>query len=215
VAPAVIVNFGECQLNLDGRELQVHGKLVHVTPKAFDLLRLLVESRGRALAKDEIIERVWQGTFVTEDSLPRLVNEIRSAIGDSARNPVWLRTIHGYGYGFATPGADAMAESQPSQFALRCGARQFLLSHGSHIVGRNAQATIPMYSSTVSRRHARIVVTDSGVFVEDLGSKNGTFIGGQRIEGRHELHDGDEIGVGEFTLAVLSLADPATETMGS
>lgn len=72
-----------------------------------------------------------------------------------------------------------------------------------------------MYSSTVSRRHARILVKGSALFVEDLGSKNGTFVAGQRVDAVHELHDGDQITVGEFVLTVLTLAEPATETVVS
>ena len=52
------------------------------------------------------------------------------------------------------------------------------------------------HTTRVSRQHARITVAEGRATLEDLGSKNGTFVGDRRIETPIELHDGDEIGVG-------------------
>src|SRR5215216_2626880 len=94
------LRFGTCVLDLDGRRLYRASEEVHVTPKAFDLLRLLIENRDRAVSKVELTERIWPNVHVTEDGLARLINEIRNAIGDDARHPRWIRTVHGYGYAF-------------------------------------------------------------------------------------------------------------------
>jgi TolB-like protein/Tfp pilus assembly protein PilF len=101
------IRFGECVLDTDGRALLRGGQPVHVTPKAFQLLSLLVEGRPRAISKSELQEKLWPATFVSEGNLPTLVKEARNAIGDDARQPVYIRTVHGYGYAFAAAAGEA------------------------------------------------------------------------------------------------------------
>ena len=64
---------------------------------------------------------------------------------------------------------------------------------GEDAIGRVSKAAVWIDSNTVSRRHARIVISAEGATIEDLGSKNGTFLYGQRLTGPAELRDGDEI----------------------
>src|SRR5262245_30086639 len=90
------VRFLDCELDADARLLLRGGALVHLTPKALDLLLLLVAERSRAVSKNELLERIWPGTFVTDASLARTVHEIREAIDEAA-----IRTVHGHGYAFA------------------------------------------------------------------------------------------------------------------
>lgn len=206
------ITFGPCRLDLDTRQLFRDGMEVRVTPKAFDLLTILVQERPRAVAKAELTERVWKGTFVTDDGLPRLINEIRTAVGDPARDPRWIRTVHGFGYAFA-----AEAErSEPlglSVCRLTWASREFRLGDREHLIGRDSDADITLEATVISRRHARIVVTGGRATVEDLGSKNGTFVGDERISGPHELHDGDELRIGDFTLTFRAGAAVPTETL--
>ena len=82
-----------------------------LSPKAFDLLVLLVENRPRALTKSELHERLWPDTFVVDANLSNLVAELRKALEDDAREPRFVRTVHRHGYAFA---AD-VAEAQPTQ----------------------------------------------------------------------------------------------------
>ena len=70
----------------------------------------------------------------------------------------------------------------------------------SIIVGRDEGADVLIDNPSVSRRHAEIRLTDDGWVVEDLGSSNGTYIGGQRIENPHSIGLGDEIGFGKFSI---------------
>ena len=76
------------------------------------LLELLLDARPRAVTKAEIHKAIWRGTFVTDATLTSLVAELRAAIGDDAKAPRLVRTIHGYGYAFcgdvvgAAPAAD-------------------------------------------------------------------------------------------------------------
>ena len=72
----------------------------HLSPKAFDLLALLVARRPAAVSKIAIRELLWPDTFVSETNLPALVAEIRAALGDDAREPRFVRTLHRIGYAF-------------------------------------------------------------------------------------------------------------------
>ena len=94
------LQFDDLTFDSDTRQLWVRGKEVRLSPKAFDLLALLIDQRPRVVSKAEIRERLWPGTFVSDSSLPSLVSEIREAIADRRRKPPLLRTLHGVGYAF-------------------------------------------------------------------------------------------------------------------
>ena len=79
--------------------------------------------------------------------------------------------------------------------------RQFLLKEGCQVIGRVAEADIPLPSQAVSRRHARILGRDDEYVLEDLGGVNGTFVNGQRLENGRTLADGDELTICEYRLA--------------
>jgi DNA-binding winged helix-turn-helix (wHTH) protein len=100
------VRFGECVLDSDTRQLFVRGEAVHLSPKAFQFLEMLLESRPKALSKSEIHERLWPGTFVSDGTLASLLVEVRSATGDSARNSRFVRTVHRFGYAFSGIGEE-------------------------------------------------------------------------------------------------------------
>ncbi len=192
------VRFGACRLDLDGRRLYRDNEEVHVTPKAFDLLRFLIDNRERALSKVELSERIWPNTYVTEDGLARLINEIRNAIGDEARHPRWIRTVHGYGYAF-----QGEVEGRPApqaQFSLHWASQEFPLQEGENVIGRDPGVAVTIDAPIISRRHARIVIANGNAQLEDLGSKNGTFLADERVTRPVSLHDGDEIRVGDFSL---------------
>ena len=81
---AVRLQFGNCTLDSDTRELWRGKKAVHVEPKAYRLLELLLAARPRALSKDDLQDALWPGTFVSERSLARLVGVLRDCLGDDA-----------------------------------------------------------------------------------------------------------------------------------
>lgn len=209
------MRFGDCVLDMDARELRRGGERRELSPKGLQLLTLLLEARPRAVAKPEIHERLWSDTFVSDSSLARLASEVRSAIGDDAKHPRLVRTVHRHGYAFlgtATlePAKGAFA---PAPCRLLWGERQIPLAEGENVLGRGAEAAIRVDLGRVSRQHARIVVEGGRAILEDLGSKNGTFLRGQRIEGPAELADGDEIGVGTALLLFRTAqGDSTTET---
>jgi DNA-binding winged helix-turn-helix (wHTH) protein len=207
-----VADSGRRQLIADGREL-------HLSPKAFELLLLLIEHRARAVSKAELQERLWPSTFVGETNLPTLVAEIRRALDDGARDSKYVRTMHRFGYRFvavvdeAAPAPAGSSDTAIHMYLTAVG-RQFPLAEGTMVIGRANDAAVRIDSAGVSRHHARIVVSGDEARVEDLGSKNGTFVDGKAVSGPCLLRDGDEIRVGPMALT-FRVAQPAeaTETM--
>ena len=105
------VSFGNCVYDRDTRLLLRDGKSVPVSPKAFELLGLLLAARPAAVSKADLQENLWPDTFVLEANLPNLVAELRAAIREDARRPAFIRTLHGFGYAFSGPVVDAGAET--------------------------------------------------------------------------------------------------------
>ena len=100
----VIVRFGRC--TFDARRRQVFrddGDVIHLTPKAFDLLGVLLESSPNVVRKAELHERLWEGTFVSDATLAGLVKELRRALGGPASDVPLIRTSYGVGYAFSGP----------------------------------------------------------------------------------------------------------------
>lgn len=206
-----VVKFGTCVLDLEARQLSRDGQAVHLSPKAFELLKLLVEARPKAFSKAELHERIWPETFVTDDSLARLVAEIRAATGDHARTPKYLRTVHAFGYAFSNAddsGRIALANSDTTCWLLHEG-RAVPLAEGDNVIGRDPGGRLILDSIRVSRRHARIVVRGTAATLEDLGSRNGTLVGGVRIAAPVLLNDGDEITIGGFAIRFRASGDDA------
>ena len=77
-----------------------------------------------------------------------------------------------------------------------------MLSAGTNLIGRDAKADILVDHTSVSRRHASILVNGDDVVLHDLESRNGTFVNGRRIDRPMELRDGDIVGLGRVTLTV-------------
>lgn len=202
--------FRDCVLDSETRQLLRAGRPVHLSPKAYGLLELLLERAPRAVSKQKIQDVLWPRTFVAESSLTNVVAELRAAMGDKARESAMLRTIHGFGYAFCgevIEDGKSLKEESSSPFRLFRGKKRFVLSEGENVLGRDPAANIHIDHGSVSRRHARISVRSGTVILEDLQSRNGTFLCGRRLESPSELHDGNVIGLGPITLTFESVGD--------
>jgi len=200
----VSLRFGPFVLDGDTRQLTRDGREIPLGPKAFELLWILAAERPSVLAKTVLQQRLWPETFVEESNLSNLVAEIRKVLGDRRSAPSFIRTAHGFGYAFC---ADAVTvtprretASPPMACWLEWGRRRFPLSIGAHVIGRDADVEVRLDASTVSRRHGRLVVTDDGAWLEDLGSKNGTLRGDKRVTSPIQLRDRDAIHIGSLLL---------------
>lgn len=207
-------------LDVDARRLFRGRDEVHLSPKAFETLRTLAESRPRAWSKAELLEHVWSDVIVSEVSVARVVNEIRGKLGDDREGRI-IRTIHSHGYAFVAEIEDTISDQQPETVRrhpvcwLISARRTLPLHEGEQIIGRDPTLELYLDSPKVSRRHARIDVKLTQVTIEDLGSKNGSFVRNTRIEAPTALYNGDEVQVGRFKF-VFRLAElpRSTETEG-
>src|SRR5262245_23720664 len=91
------------------------GRPLALEPKAFDLLLFLIESQGRVVTKQEIFDRVWGGTAVTDNSLTRIVAQLRKALGDDAREAKYIETVPTRGYRWLAATGEAFATPAPGQ----------------------------------------------------------------------------------------------------
>ncbi len=92
--------FDDVVIDRDAFQLRKADELRPLTPRAFDVLIYLIEQRGRVVEKQELFERVWKETFVTDNALMRAVKEIRRELGDNAGEPRYIETVHKRGYRF-------------------------------------------------------------------------------------------------------------------
>lgn len=203
-----MIRFGEFLFDADGRELRRSTKPVHLSPKAFRLLELLIGNAPKAVSKANLYESLWPSVFVEESNLKSLVSEVRAAIGEDARSPRFLKTVYGFGYAFRFDAPPAIS----ARFRVTHLAREFELHPGENVLGRDSDASVVIPMKSISRRHARIVVSGDTATLEDLGSKNGTWLKGRRVDGRVELADGDELRLGSVPLVFRAAPAGSTET---
>jgi hypothetical protein len=170
-----------------------------LTPKAFELLTLLIDAAPRVVKKSELHQRLWPHGVVSDAMLVGLIKEIRRALDDRNKDAPMIRTVHRVGYAFAAPLLRGPRPSNVSRW-LVAGEQRIVLVDGDNLIGRDPDATVQLDYGTVSRRHARVVVTDTSTLLEDLGSKNGTTIGGARLTGTVTLRNGDRFACGQVLL---------------
>jgi len=188
--------FGAFTFHADRRQLLRNGLEVHLTPKAFDLLALLIERHPAVVSKPDIHTRLWPDTFVSDATLVGLVKELRRALSDDHQGAI-IRTAHRVGYAFA--GAAHVAPPARSAPAVTCwletAGRRLPLCDGINVIGRDPDSTIWLDVAGVSRLHARVVVDGGTASIADLGSKNGTLVGGRLVREPVVLADADRIQV--------------------
>jgi len=226
--PTLRATFGPFLIDAAARQLRRGDEDVHLSPKAFDLLCLLVAASPQVVTKEQLLDGIWPGTFVVESGLNVLVGEVRRALGDSASTPRFVRTAHGRGFAFAAavarldgpptvPPASAPARGpqESTGFWLMDGRRRFALANGENRVGRDPRCGVWLDDSGISRQHAQLTLdaTRGRAVIEDLGSKNGTFVRGQRTAGPTPLRDGDVVAFGDVELTYRQWSDRPTATV--
>lgn len=172
-------------------------------PKVMDVLVCLLSRADRVVRKEEIIDAVWAKRFIAESSLSRAIALLRRALDDDAGRPRYIETIARRGYQIVAPVRILDTPGLPlgcALYTLVAGAREFALAEGENLIGRATDSPVCIDSPSVSRRHARIVICDGRITLEDLGSHNGTFVDGQRLAVPATLSDGDRFVIGSTEL---------------
>ena len=176
------------------------GEALHLTPKAFDLLKLLIEQAPRVVTKIDIHEQLWPRAFVSDTTLVGLVKELRRALHDDDRATPIIRTVHRVGYAFCGLETAPHASRPVTQHWMSDGHRRIPLHEGENTIGRDPKSDVWLDLAGVSRRHARVTIRNGRAEIEDLGSKNGTILGKERLTAVSTLHDGDTIVAGPARL---------------
>jgi DNA-binding winged helix-turn-helix (wHTH) protein len=171
-------------------------------PRVTELLVCLADRAGELATKQYLIDNVWRTEFVTVNALTQLIAELRRALGDNAEDPRYIETIPRRGYRLISP---TVAVRPTNSLNTKKDFRFMLvddqdvemgLVEGENIIGRSPDVAIRIDTSKVSRHHACIRVAGNTATIEDLGSKNGTFLRGRRLEQATRIEDSDEIQIG-------------------
>ena len=214
----MIYTFEAYELDLQCYELRYAGKLVKLEPQVFNILAYLLQHRDRVVTKEELLEQLWPGRFISEATLTSRVTLARRAIGDRGREQRLIQTVHGRGYRFMAPVQEHVAEA-PSR--TQQGPRNvpaalppmvvppslLTTSRPDQAVGREAELAQLHYWLQQALRGTRQVVFVTGeaglgkttlveTFLQQLGDYGVLWIGlGQCIE---------HYGAGEAYLPVLA-----------
>lgn len=187
--------FAQCELDTSRRELIRAGEAVKLSPRAFEALQMLLKRYPSAVSRDELYTGLWADTFVNLTNLNNVIAEIRTAIGDRSKNIIITKHRFGYLIGVMVM-AGEVARATRSRFSVAIAGETFILHEGENLVGRSPDASVVLDLPSISRGHAVIRVSTGIAEVEDLQSKNGTFVGGQRVRQSCDLSDGDTIQFG-------------------
>jgi DNA-binding winged helix-turn-helix (wHTH) protein len=185
---------------------------LQVDLRVMQLLVFLASRAGEVVSRYEILDAVWDTHFVADNTLTRAIAEIRRTLGDDPRHPTSIETIPKRGYRLIAPvtpleaAPSESAEGLP-RFRLVGSAGEFELHEGDNLIGREPGLEVTIASSNASRRHARIVIEGERAVLEDLGSKNGTFVGDAQLTEPTELSHGAEIRIGRKAAVLRFLAD--------
>ena len=213
-----MLRFGPFELDVAAYELRRAGERVPLENRPMDLLVLLAERAGTLTDRETIQHALGDdGVFLDwAAAINTAVRKIRRALGDDVCQPRYIETVVGKGYRFVAPVArldPLRSEAGPTWFVTQ-DSREFPLAPGDNLIGRDAAVCVRLGHPSVSRRHARIRIGDGRAMVDDLGSRNGTFVDGRRI-GSHiacGLRNGTILGIGSVTLHVVALLASASTT---
>jgi len=169
------------------------------------------------VSRQELHQTLWPSTFVLDTNIASLIAELRRALDDSAATPRFIRTMHRFGYRFIgrvdEPPILAAATPRGAGYYLVWDLRQVPLADGYNVLGRGGDASIWIDAPGVSRHHARILIRGGEATVEDLGSKNGTYVASTAVTAPRRLDDGDQIRLGSVVVTFrMATSSVATET---
>jgi DNA-binding winged helix-turn-helix (wHTH) protein len=227
------ITFAEFELDVGGYVLRRPDGPVRLEKLPMEVLILLVQRAGTLVQRSEIQALFWRpDVYVEHDTaINTAVAKIRRALGDDADTPRFVETVVGKGYRFIAPvESDATRQAHssvnrgrasarrlrtfPSYSATR-GKQEFILEAGKTVFGRDPAAGVYVDHPSVSRRHACLSIGSQGAVLEDLKSRNGTFVNGRRIDGPTNIDHGALIGLGAITLTLIVMAAPAsTQPLG-
>ena len=208
------VRFGEFELDLGAFALRRSGRTVRLERLPMELLIRLVSTAGRLVERADLRNALWGSTLFLEHeaAINTAVAKVRRALEDDADRPRFVETVVGKGYRFVAPVArsDSIVPPRREAYCVVRGRRETSLHIGENLIGRDPRADVRVDHAAVSRHHARIVIGSDPPILEDLSSRNGTFIDGVRTVEPTPIHSGAVIGLGPIALVFRALPAPAS-----
>lgn len=222
------VRFAEFELDLAAYALRKGGERVRLEKMPMEVLIRLVRADGALVERGEIRAALWgSDVFVEHDAaINTAVRKIRQALGDDPEKPRFVETVVGKGYRFVASvesvqsrgqgQGNAIASARAAErrtfpsYSMTRGADEFILETGVTVLGRDPSVGVYVEHPSVSRHHARITIEGDEAVLEDLKSRNGTFLDGRRIDAPTRIHRGAVIGLGAITLTFRVLSAPAS-----
>ena len=208
-------------IDSETRQLTREGDEIHLSPKAFAVLCALVEKRPNVVPKADLFGQIWPDVFVVEGNLRcwSARSAVRSATTRRSRDSSGpctasaTRSARRPPISIARAAAGAPAPGA-ARFWLTWKTQTFALGEGDSIIGRDPRSQVWLDHSGVSRRHAQIHIGAGAErpILTDLGSTNGTFVNGERVDGPTPLADGDVIKVGSVSVKFREWTDGASRT---
>ncbi len=186
----LLLLFDVFRMDLTDKRLWRDDKPVCLTPKAFAMLRCLIERLGQLISKEELLEEVCPDTVVSEAVLASCIRELRRALGDQARTPEFIETVHRRGYPFIT-------EVTPVNSAVGAFGTERQLPSGTAAIFQ--RSSIDKGTSTLVAREKELLQLHQHLAHMLQGERQVVFVTG-------------EAGIGKTTLAnvfVEQVADPA------
>lgn len=207
-----IFQFGDFTFDCRSRMLLRNGVEQHLSPKAQQLLHVLLLAWPSARSREDLYDVLWPSVFVCETNMAGIVSELRRALGDDARAAQYIRTVHGFGYAFCGDVASFTRDEKPASAALLCEGVRYPLFEGENYVGRAPDCRVMLASPTISRRHAVITVRGDTVWLADLDSKNGTYVDKRKI-GSVQLTLKSRITFGAVAASLISGRSSSTQSL--
>jgi DNA-binding winged helix-turn-helix (wHTH) protein len=192
---AIVVEVGTRLVRREGVE-------IHLSPKAFDLLVILVRNRPNSVAHEDLQAALWPDVHISETSLAVLVTQLRKALGDTSAEGRLIRTLHRVGYAFIGEAviADPAEPTATPVCRLIWRGKSIDVPQGEWVIGRDRGSAVYIDADSVSRHHAKLIIRNQEASIEDLGSKNGTWVSGERVHGIVPLADGTSFRLGSESL---------------
>ena len=214
------VRFAEFELDFDAYALWRAGNRVRLEKLPMEVLMLLVSRAGALVDRAEIQASIWgSDVFVERDAaINTAVRKLRRTLGDDPERPRFVETVIGKGYRFVCAvertqslvarGTAIAARRLLPRYVIRRGKEEFTLQAGENLLGRDPEAGVYLDHPSVSRRHARITIGPGKTTLEDLASRNGTFLDGRKVSKAVALRHGAVVGLGLVTLTFHARSAP-------
>jgi predicted ATPase len=198
--------FGPFRLDRHDERLWRGPEAIPLPPKTFAVLCCLVTQAGQLVTKDALLEAVWPETAVSEAVVTVAMRALRRVLGDPARTPRFIETVHGRGYRFVAPVSTLVAPGGPGEEEAPRRLPSSTFRRPPHFVGRDAALTQLAQCWTLARQGTRQVVVIAGEAGIGKTALVHTFVAQVAATEDVRLGHGqclDHYGVGEAYLPIL------------